>query len=117
MKTHSLFTILLLLTIILNFCNKKEKRNRPNIIFIMSDDHAYQAISAYGHGLNKTPNIDRLAEEGVRFQNSFVTNSICAPSRAVMLSGTYNHINGHINNSVEFDTTIVTFPKIMQQNG
>ena len=83
----------------------------------MSDDHAYQAISAYGHGLNKTPNIDRLADEGVRFQNSFVTNSICAPSRAVLLTGTYNHINGHINNSVEFDSTLNTFPKIMQQSG
>ena len=56
----------------------------PNIIFIMSDDHAYQAISAYGHGLNQTPNIDRLASEGVMFNRSFVTNSICAPSRATM---------------------------------
>jgi len=117
MKINIIFAILLLVTIILNSCKEEEKQSKPNIIFIMSDDHAYQAISAYGHGLNKTPNIDRLADEGVRFQNSFVTNSICAPSRAVLLTGTYNHINGHINNSVVFDTTIVTFPKIMQQNG
>ncbi|RLD82989.1 MAG: sulfatase, partial [Bacteroidetes bacterium] len=117
MKTHRFLTILLILVVALNSCKEEEKQDRPNILFIMSDDHAYQAISAYGHGLNKTPNIDRLANEGVCFQNSFVTNSICAPSRAVMLTGTYNHINGHINNSVEFDSTLSTFPKIMQQNG
>ncbi len=117
MKTHRFLTILLLLVVALNSCKEEEKQDRPNIIFIMSDDHAYQIISAYGHGLNKTPNIDRLANEGVRFQNSFVTNSICVPSRAVMLTGTYNHINGHINNSVEFDSTLSTFPKIMQENG
>ncbi len=60
---------------------------KPNIVFIMSDDHAYQAISAFGHGLIQTPSIDRLAKEGVLFENSFVTNSICAPSRAVLLTG------------------------------
>ncbi|MGY8720142.1 MAG: sulfatase-like hydrolase/transferase, partial [Verrucomicrobiia bacterium] len=59
--------------------------SRPNIIVIMSDDHAYQAISAYGHGLNETPHIDRLAQEGALFTRASVTNSICAPSRAVML--------------------------------
>ena len=65
---------------------------RPNIIYIMSDDHAYQAISAYGHGLNHTPNIDKLAEQGVVFNRAFVTNSICGPSRAVMLTGKHSHI-------------------------
>ena len=74
--------------------SKKEKNTRPNIVFIMSDDHAYQAISAYGHGLNKTPNIDRIAKEGAIFNRGFVTNSICAPSRAVMLTGKHSHING-----------------------
>ncbi|EAR51140.1 mucin-desulfating sulfatase (N-acetylglucosamine-6-sulfatase) [Oceanicola granulosus HTCC2516] len=66
---------------------------RPNIIFIMSDDHAAQAISAYGHGLNHTPNIDRLAAEGVRHDATYVTNSICTPSRAAILTGTHNHVN------------------------
>ncbi|SHI34904.1 sulfatase family protein [Wenxinia saemankumensis] len=66
---------------------------RPNIIFIMSDDHAAQAISAYGHGLNHTPNLDRLAEEGVRHDATYVTNSICTPSRATILTGTHNHVN------------------------
>lgn len=76
----------------------------PNIIFIMSDDHAAHAISAYGSKLIKTPNIDRLAREGMRLKNCFVTNSICTPSRAVILTGKYSHINGvpvfnHIDSS------------------
>src|SRR5215510_13387220 len=77
---------------------------RPNIIFIMSDDHAAHAISAYGSRLIKTPNIDRLAKEGMRLANCFVTNSICTPSRAAILTGKYAHINGvpvfnHIDNA------------------
>lgn len=67
---------------------------KPNILFIFSDDHAEQAISAYGSKLNKTPHIDRLATEGARFTHSFVTNSICTPSRATLLTGQYSHING-----------------------
>ena len=66
---------------------------RPNIIFIMADDHAAKAISAYGYGINKTPNIDRLANEGARLDHCYVTNSICTPSRAAILTGTYNHVN------------------------
>jgi arylsulfatase A-like enzyme len=65
----------------------KQEDKRPNILFIMSDDHAYQAISAYGYGLNETPNIDRLAEGGAIFTRACVTNSISAPSRAVLLTG------------------------------
>ena len=67
---------------------------KPNIIFVFSDDHAKHAISAYGSKVNQTPNIDRLANEGVRFQNSFVANSICTPSRATLLTGQYSHLNG-----------------------
>jgi arylsulfatase A-like enzyme len=67
---------------------------KPNILFIFSDDHAQHAISAYGSNVNKTPNIDRLATGGARFTNSFVTNSICTPSRATLLTGQYSHING-----------------------
>jgi len=66
----------------------------PNILFIFSDDHAQHAISAYGSKVNRTPNIDRLANEGTRFANSFVTNSICTPSRATLLTGQYSHLNG-----------------------
>jgi len=67
---------------------------RPNILFIMSDDHAAHAISAYGSKVNKTPNIDRLAKEGMRFVNCFAVNSICTPSRAAILTGKYSHVNG-----------------------
>lgn len=67
--------------------------SRPNIIFIMSDDHASRAISAYGAGINSTPNLDRLADEGMRHDATYVTNSICTPSRAAILTGTHNHVN------------------------
>jgi len=91
--------------------------SKPNILFIMSDDHAAQAISAYGSRLNRTPNIDRIAREGLRFTNCFCTNSICAPSRAVILSGRYSHLNGVRDNALPFDGTQVTFPKLLQQAG
>lgn len=90
---------------------------RPNILFIMSDDHAYQALSSYGHRLNQTPNLDRLANEGMRFNRSFCTNSICAPSRAVLLTGKYSHVNGLVDNAVTFDGSQETFPKLLQQAG
>ena len=90
---------------------------RPNILFIMSDDHAYQAISAYSNKLIETPNIDRLAKEGMLFTNACVTNSICAPSRAVILTGKHTHINGKIDNRMPFDTTQTTFPQIFQKAG
>jgi arylsulfatase A-like enzyme len=92
--------------------------NRPNIVFILSDDHAYQAISAYGSKLNRTPNIDRLAKEGVRFDRCLVPNSICGPSRATILTGKHSHLNGFYNNTnSRFDGTQVTFPKLLRQAG
>ncbi len=90
---------------------------KPNILFIMSDDHAYQAISAYGYGLNETPNIDRLAEEGAMFTRSCVTNSICAPSRAVLLTGKHSFINGKVDNVQPFNWDQDNFPKLLQANG
>lgn len=68
--------------------------SKPNILFIFSDDHAQHAISAYGSKVNETPNIDRLAKDGAKFTNSFVTNSICTPSRATLITGQYSHLNG-----------------------
>ena len=90
-------------------CGKKPGKNssRPNILFIMSDDHAYQAISAYDDRLIQTPNIDRLAKQGALFSNSCVTNSICAPSRATILTGKHNHINGKIDNRSPFDLSLI----------
>lgn len=95
----------------------KKNNRKPNILFIMSDDHAYQAISAYSDKLIKTPNIDRIAKEGILFTNACVSNSICAPSRATILTGKHTHINGKIDNRMPFDTTQVTFPQIFQKNG
>ncbi|MCM5662733.1 sulfatase family protein [Galbibacter mesophilus] len=96
---------------------KNEEKKRPNILFIMSDDHAYQAISAYNNKLIETPNIDRIAKKGMLFTNASVTNSICAPSRAVILTGKHSHINGKVDNQHPFDTTQVTFPQLFQKAG
>ena len=96
---------------------------RPNILFIFCDDHAYQAISEYqsvspyGLKLNKTPNIDRIAREGMRFNNCYVTNSICGPSRAVIQTGKYSHMNGFCCNGDKFDGHQQTFPKLLQKAG
>ena len=105
----------LLVLIFLSACSDKDER--PNILFIMSDDHAYQAISAYDDRLIQTPNIDRIADEGILFTNACVTNSICAPSRAVILTGKHSHLNGKIDNHAKFDTTQVTFPQLFQKAG
>ena len=93
------------------------KLKTPNIIFMMSDDHAYQAISAYGGSLNKTPNIDRIANEGAIFTKGFVTNSICAPSRAVMLTGKHSFVNGKIDNKGPFNWDQDNFAKHLQKEG
>jgi len=91
--------------------------SRPNILFIMTDDHASHAISAYGSRVNKTPHLDRLAREGMRFDNCFVTNSICGPSRAVILTGLYSHLNGFTRNGQKFDGSQQTVAKLMQKAG
>jgi arylsulfatase A-like enzyme len=91
--------------------------SRPNIIYIMSDDHASHAISAYGSRINKTPNIDRIANEGVRLDNCFVTNSICVPSRAAILTGQYSHKNGVYTLNDQLDTAKPTMAKMLQSSG
>src|SRR4051812_27029050 len=90
---------------------------RPNILFIMSDDHGYQAISSYGSRINRTSNLDRIADEGIRLNHCFCTNSICAPSRAVILSGKYSHLNGVKTLRDTFDGRQQTFPKLLQASG
>ena len=91
---------------------------RPNILFILSDDHTGQAISAYGSKIAQTPNIDRLAKEGALFQNMFVANSICGPSRATLLTGKYSHLNGFKNNGKDkFDPRQQTVAKLLQRGG
>ena len=90
---------------------------QPNIVVIFSDDHTQQTISAYGSKLMQTPNIDRIAKEGALFNNVFVTNSICAPSRAVLLTGKYSHINGLKDNGPRrfFDPLQQQIQKILAQ--
>ena len=90
---------------------------KTNFLFITTDDHAYQAISAYDSKLIHTPNIDRIAKEGMLFKKAFVTNSICSPSRAVALTGKFSHLNSVRDNLDVFDTLQVTFPKLLQENG
>ncbi len=97
--------------------SQPKSNDRPNIIFIMSDDHAYQAISAYDNRLIETPNIDRIAKMGILFTQASVTNAICAPSRATILTGKHSHLNGKIDNHFPFDTTNVTFPQLLQKSG
>ncbi|MGM0490672.1 MAG: sulfatase family protein [Planctomycetota bacterium] len=92
---------------------------RPNILFIFCDDLTIQAVSAYGHPLKllETPNIDRLAREGMLFDRPLVPNSICGPSRATILTGKYSHINGFLRNGNRFDGSQQTFPKLLQRAG
>ena len=89
---------------------------RPNIVFIMSDDHAAHAISAYGSRVNQTPNIDRLAREGALLRNVFATNSICTPSRATILTGQYSHLNG-VTVFNRFDSSRLTVATLLQRAG
>ncbi len=93
---------------------------RPNIVWVFSDDHSYQTIGAYGgrlQDLNPTPNIDRLARDGMRFDRFYVGNSICAPSRATLLTGKHSHLNGKIDNRGPFNHDQQQFQKILQKNG
>jgi arylsulfatase A-like enzyme len=114
-----LWSALGLLPLLLTTQAMAEER-RPNILFIFSDDHAYQAISAYNDArrLVDTPNIDRVAREGIRFDRCVVPNSICGPSRASVLTGKYSHQNGFYNNTnSRFDGSQATFPKLLRASG
>ncbi len=90
---------------------------RPNIVFILTDDHAAHAMSCYGSRINRTPNLDRIAEAGVRFESCYCTNSICTPSRATILTGTYNHVNGATTLATRLDNRLTTFPKLLRAAG
>ena len=101
-----------------SFAQSKGASEKPmNILYIMSDDHSFQTISAYDHRFIETPNIDRIGNEGVVFTNSFVANSISGPSRACMLTGKHSHKNGFIDNAHRFDGSQQTFPKLLQKAG
>ena len=115
-----MFSRLCLLLLCVVSASAAQPPKQPNIVFIFSDDHAYQAISAYGDArrLIQTPNIDRIAKEGMRFDRALVTNSICGPCRAVILTGKYSHLNGFYNNTNSvFNGAQTTFPKLLQAAG
>lgn len=116
----NLFIIILVASFVISCKNQGHTNGvppKPNIVFIITDDHAYQALSAYDNSLIETPKIDRLANEGMLFNRAFVTNSICSPSRAVILTGKFSHLNGVRDNVDVFDSTQVTFPKLLQNAG
>lgn len=120
-QIHSFVTVLLLAVFaVASPLQRLQAADRPNIVFIFSDDHAPHAIGAYDGWLksvNPTPNIDRLAAQGMLFRNSFCTNSICGPSRAVIQTGKHSHKNGFMNNGNSFDWNQQTFPKLLQKAG
>ncbi len=97
--------------------SRREPDLRPNILFIFTDDHASHAISAYGSRINATPNIDRIAAAGMRFDHCLVTNAICGPSRACILTGKYSHRNGFYRNGNRFDGSQTTVAKLLQDSG
>ena len=120
MKLISLRTFLSALCILLVCHNQSSGDQKPNIVFIFSDDHAPHAIGAYNGWLksvNPTPRIDELAKQGMLFEKSFCTNSICGPSRAVIMTGKHSHKNGFMNNGNTFNWNQQTFPKILRKAG
>lgn len=123
MKQLILASMILTASAVSSLCAQTRQAARPNILFVFCDDHAYQAISAYqsvsayGLNLNQTPNIDRLAREGMRFDNCYVTNSICGPCRAVIQTGKYSHLNGFFCNGNRFNGDQQTFPKLLREVG
>ncbi len=117
---HKIALILSFIVVLVGHRLNAAEKSSPNILFIFSDDLAYQAISAYGdeRHLLETPSMDRIAREGMRFDRCLVGNSICGPSRATILTGKYSHMNGFYNNSnSKFDGSQVTFPKLLQSAG
>lgn len=119
MKPIALLAVVMALASMDSFVRAAEAPVRPNILYIMSDDHAAHALSCYGSKINATPNLDRIASAGMRFTNCFVTDSLCGPSRAVLLTGKYNHLNGFRDNAptTTFDGSQQTFPKLLQKAG
>ncbi len=123
MLKNKVFLGFLFLTLTFFACKSQQNpattstTKRPNIVVIMTDDHAKNAMSIYGSPLIQTPNLDRIGKEGITFQDAFVTNSICGPSRAVGLTGKYSHINKMYDHSNKFDGSQWTYPKELQKHG
>ncbi len=116
MKSLALGLLMAVTVLLASVPAQTQRSNRPNIIYIMTDDHAAHAIGAYGSRVNKTPNLDRLAHEGALLTSVFATNSICTPSRAAILTGQYSHING-VTMFNRFDSSRMTVARLLQQGG
>ncbi len=97
--------------------NKQGRKRRPNVVFILTDDQRWDMLGCEGHPFLKTPHLDRLAAEGARFANMFVTTSLCSPSRASFLSGLYAHSHGVVNNFTDYPADLPSFPRILQSEG
>ena len=119
MKNISAALLLPAVAFHLTGCGIQEKKEvkQPNIIFIMTDDHTTQAMSCYGGSLIQTPNMDRIANEGIRFDNCYAVNALSGPSRACVLTGKFSHVNGFTDNAATFNGDQQTFPKLLQQAG
>ena len=117
MNRISLFCLPLTAMGIASCSSQKEEVKQPNIIFMMTDDHTTQAMSCYGGCLIQTPNMDRIANEGIRMDNCFAVNALSGPSRACILTGKFSHVNGFTDNASTFDGNQQTFPKLLQQAG
>src|SRR5690349_9421483 len=111
-----LMIALLAAALLAGTASAQQRAARPNILFIMTDDHAAHAIGAYGSRVNQTPNLDRIAREGVRLNAVFATNSICTPSRATILTGQYSHLNG-VTMFNRFDSNRMTVARLLQRGG
>lgn len=119
LNSVSVYVMLVALLMGLTLSWSASAKERPNIVFIMSDDHAVRAVSAYGNSLVETPNIDRIAEAGARFDRAYVGNAICGPSRATVLTGLHSHANGFYSNewSPDFNGHQQTMPSLLQKAG
>ncbi len=120
MNSKSIFSLAALSCVTAAYAQQQKAQQHPNIVYIMCDDHAYQCISAYGSALSKlapTPNIDRLAERGMRFDRAFVENSLSTPSRACLMTGQYSHQNGQRQLGEGIDTTRTFFTELLQEAG
>ena len=117
MKSTTFLTFSFLLVCTFWACQNEEPTSPPNILFIMTDDHATQAMSTYGSQINETPNLDRIAQNGIRFDRAYCTNAICAPSRATLLTGKHSHKNGKYTNRGNFNHDQQQFQKLLQKAG
>ncbi|MBL0171034.1 MAG: sulfatase [Gemmatimonadaceae bacterium] len=116
MKWHALLVMWAVVHVPIQASAQRPRVTRPNILYIMTDDHAAHAIGAYGSRVNRTPNLDRLAREGAMLTRVFATNSICTPSRAAILTGQYSHVNG-VTVFNRFDSERMTVARLLQQGG